>query len=185
MEITVICSSTQRLGCIKWFYGARSQRFFPEPGWPQRQWQYRFEVQTARDDRRLRLLELVGYESLFQRVALRRYRGRDSLLEPGGSGGYSQEELAEILYREGYCGRNGGPVSQSTISRDLEWLLSWLWLRGEGEEAEFYRDHPELARSLTPLERAVGYPIRAPNEPLGRAFLQRERDELGRENYQE
>lgn len=156
--------------------------FFLSPAGPRRQWQYRFEMQTARDDRRLRLLELVGYESLFRRVALRCYRGRDSLLEPGTPGGYSQAELAEILYREGHCGRNGGPVSQSTISRDLDWLLTWLYFQGDTEEAQFYRAHPELARPLTALERAVGYPIRAPNEPSGQAFLQHRRGKMQRED---
>ena len=147
--------------------------FFLTEAGPRRQWQYRHELQTARDARRLKLLEIIGYESLLYR-AMGCYRGRDVSLGLGGSGGYSQEELAERLADEGHWGRDGGPVSQSTISRDLQWLSKWAdpqrgyW----GEEVEFYRAHPELARPLSPLERAAGYPIRAPNEGVGRAFVE-------------
>lgn len=115
------------------------------------------------------------------------YRGRDAMLGLGKAGGHSQEELALLLYRAGHRGRDGGPVSQSTISRDLQWLLRWIDPhRGYGgEEVEFYRDHPELARPLSPLERVAGHPIRAPNERPGRAFVEHRMAELSREIYRE
>lgn len=158
--------------------------FFPSQTGPRRQWQYRYEVQFARDARRLRLLKIVGYESLLYR-AMGCHRGRDAMLGLGELGGHSQEELAQLLYRDGHRGRDGGPVSQSTISRDLQWLSKWADPhRGYGgEEVEFYRDHPELARPLSPLERAAGYPVRAPNEGPGRAFVKHRRAEMLREAF--
>ena len=159
--------------------------FFQGQQGPRRQWQYRGEVQAARDARRLRLLQLIGYESLLYRT-MGCYRGRDATLGLGVPG-LSQQELAERLTEEGHHGRGGGPVSQSTISRDLQWLLKWADPhRGYGgEEVEFYRAHPELARPLSPLERAAGYPVRAPNERPGRTFVEHRQAKMLREIYQE
>lgn len=165
--------------------GQDQSGFFSSRAGPRRQWQYRSEVQSARDFRRLKLLEIIGYESLLYR-AMGCYRGRDAMLGLGKPGGHSQEELAQLLYRAGHRGRDGGPVSQSTISRDLQWLSKWTNPhRGYGgEEVEFYRAHPELARPLSPLERAAGYPIRAPNEGPGRAFVKHRQAEMLREALQ-
>ncbi len=166
--------------------GRDQSGFFSSRAGPRRQWQYRYEVQTARDARRLRLLEIIGYESLLYR-AMGCYRGRNVSLRLGGSGGLSQQELAERLTDEGHRGRGDGPVSQSTISRDLQWLRRWADpLRGHlSEEAEFYRAHPEFARPLSPLERAAGYPIRAPNEGPGKAFMQHQGTKMLREIHWE
>ena len=130
--------------------------FFLSQAGPRRQRQYRHEVQWARDARRLRLLKIIGYESLLYR-AMGCYRGCDATLGIGEPGGHSQQELAERLTDEGHRSRDGSPVSQSTISRDLQWLSKWADPQrgGGGEEVEFYRDHPELARPLSPLELAT------------------------------
>lgn len=101
--------------------------YFPTKAGPRRRYQDRLEQKIARDARRLRLLQLIGSESLVRR-AMGYYRGTDKLLGLGGSGGYSQAELAELLWQEGHCGRDGGPVSQSTISRDLRLLMRWAKL---------------------------------------------------------
>ncbi len=101
--------------------------YFPTKAGPRRRYQDRLEQKIARDARRLRLLQLIGPESLVRR-AMGYYRGTDKLLGLGGSGGYSQAELAQLLWREGHCGRDGGPVSQSTISRDLRLLMRWAKL---------------------------------------------------------
>ena len=101
--------------------------YFPTKAGPRRRYQDRLEQKTARAARRLRLLQLIGPESLVRR-AMGYYRGTDKLLGLGGAGGYSQAELAQLLWREGHCGRDGGPVSQSTISRDLRLLMRWAKL---------------------------------------------------------
>lgn len=106
---------------------SRMPGYFPTKAGPRRRYQDRLEQKIARDARRLRLLQLIGSESLVRR-AMGYYRGTDKLLGLGGSGGYSQAELAELLWQEGHCGRDGGPVSQSTISRDLRLLMRWAKL---------------------------------------------------------
>ena len=160
--------------------------FFQGQQGPRRQWQYRGEVQAARDARRMRLWQLVGSEGVTCRVATRAYRGCSALMREigwpadldGEANGLnlSQRELAERLTAEGH------PCSQSTVSRDLFWLLAWMRPEvgmSEGE-LDFYRAHPELARPLSPLERVAGHPIRAPNERgWGRAY----REHLSREAW--